>query len=768
LKNYPRLKLSQLDNFPEELKRLKQWVCWILFQNPAKEKPDKILIDPFDGVLASSTNSKSWASFEEACDFFEGHQRVGYLSKDWPVMGLGFVFSPEDPYTGIDIDDCREPQSGKLMPEAEFIVNALDSYTEASPSGTGVHIFVNASLPGVGGRRRSHVEMYSHGRYFTVSGQSLRVPRVERRQSQLIEVYNLIFGSDAPPVEKKSPQVDEPKLLRVRAIPDKELLDKMFAAANSTKFTELWEAKEIKDHSQSDASLCSILAYWTRCDEERIDKFFRQSKLMRKKWDEKRGPETYGQRTIRFSCGGTVAMYDPDMDATTQDPHNDIANVEILVQLHGSNFLYAKEWNSWLSWNCHHWEPNADLEILRSAEDVSKELLRRTNVIPDAKDRAKAAKWAISSGDDKRVNSMEKFARRRLFRSSYDFDYDPYMLCCENGVVDLRTGKLRDGTRADLITRSTGLRYDPDLKCPVWNRFLEEIMQFDEDMIAYLWRVIGYALTGDVTERAFFLFCGDGRNGKSTFVETLKALLGPPGKGYAQKARFSTFLKKSFQGGANDDVAHFAGARVIVASEADERMPLDVALVKELTGGDTHRARFLYGREFEFIPQFKLFLVTNKVPPIHETTYSIWDRLHYVPFEWRVPDDKIDKSLSLRLLGELPGILTKAVEHCIEWQQHGLCPPDKVLKAGERLYKDMDTCGQFFIDCCKEAPENRIKHKELYVAFTAWCKSSGINKAPSSKWLAAELRSKKYQAERMGGNVMYWQGIDLLSIGDIK
>src|SRR5262249_2905351 len=155
------------------------------------------------------------------------------------------------------------------------------------------------------------------------------------------------------------------------------------------------------------------------------------------------------------------------------------------------------------------------------------------------------------------------------------FNRDPMLIACRNGVVDLRAEskeKLRPGRREDYITRRAGARYDPAKECPTWTRFLEEIMQGDEQMIAYLWRGVGYALTGDIRERAFFILHGGGKNGKTTFLETVMAVAGE----YAQKARFSSFLKSKFgDSGPNADVAHMAGARIIVASEADEGSVLD-------------------------------------------------------------------------------------------------------------------------------------------------------------------------------------------------
>jgi len=771
-KIYPRLDLAKLTAFPEELRKLQQWVCWVLKHDPGRPKPAKLLIDPKPtphraGRDASHSDQRTWASFKEASAFFEAHTLLRYQGKEVPVCGLGFVFSSTDPYTGIDIDDCRDPSTGTLLPEAEAMLSSLRSYAELSPSGSGVYIIVNATLPSGGGRRRHRIEMYSHSRYFTVTGDHLATTplAVEPRQAELQSIYDVIFGTDPPPPEPER-QPDDPKLARVRTLSDDELLAKATAAANGQKFRDLWDGNGVADHSQADAALCALLAYWTRADRERVDRLFRRSALFRPKWDQRRGRDSYGQRTVDFACRGCVSMYDPDMEATVWHTFNDMANRELFMQLHGSDeFIWNNERETWLSWNCQRWQQDHGNGVIFAAEDVSKELLRRTlaHPNPDPKVQAKLLKWCTTSGDRARLQSIERLARHPMGVPSKLFDTDPWLLCCKNGVLDLRTGDLRDGQRADYITRCLDYSYLPHAKCPTFDGFLDDIMQGDQDMIEYLWRVIGYSLTGDTTERAFFFLHGEGRNGKSTFIETLMALVGSGMEGYGQKARFSTFLKKAVTNNINSDVAHLAGARVVVASEADESQPLDVATVKELTGGDTARARHLYQGEFEFKPQFKLFLVTNKIPPIRETTYAIWDRLHYIPFEWRIPEAQVDRKLPLKLYGELPGILAHAVRSCLFWQQENLMPPEKVLKAGKALYAENDLCGQYMLERCAREDNNKVRHSELYADFHEWCKAQGMHRPLSSKWLASELRIKGFTSERLTDNVMFWAGLRILN-----
>ena len=760
-KKYSRCDAEKLNNIPAELRALPQWVCWQAEWKEERGKFSKIPLNPNTGREAKSNSPSTWGTYADALRLF---------NQEPSIHGVGFEFSAQDPYTFIDLDDARDPVTGELNDTTKEIIVKFNSYTEISPSGTGIRIVIEAEAVGAN-KRRGKIELYSAGQYATLTGNVLEAhTRVEKRQAELADFYQLIFGAEEPSKHKPKPALDDsdPKYTRVRALTDDELILKATEAANGAKFVKLWTGEDVTDHSQADSSLCAILAYWSRGDLERMDRLFRRSKLFRPKWDERRGAETYGQRTLNFAVKACTAMYDPDLDQTMREHRNDTANAEIFVLLHGEKFTFNVDRDEWFKWNCHRWEPGADLTVLFYAEDVGKELIRRytANPLPDARAQQNAMKWAVQTGDRRRRDAIENYSRGRLKKPGNIFNQDHYLLACANGIVDLRTGDMRDGQPGDWITRSTGINYNPAMTCPTWDKFVSEIMLGDREMISYLWRVIGYCLTGDTTERAFFLLHGAGRNGKTTFVETLQAVLGAEEGGYAQRARFSTFLRKNISGGANDDVAHLNDARVIVASEADDRAPLDTAAIKELTGGDAIRARHLYSGEFQFKPSFKLFLVTNHVPPIHETTHSLWDRLHYLAFDYRVPDDKVDRSLRLRLMGELEGILAKGIRACLDWQRDGLNPPQKVLHGRKDLEQQHDTCGQFLADSCELGDANKVStsQKQLYYAFASWCRENGIQRPPSARWLTNELRNKKFTEHKLGANIV-WLGIKLTKGG---
>lgn len=259
------------DKIPAELKTGPQWVCWRI------EKGKKIPINPRTGQPASVNDPSTWGTYLDA------------MRRD--ADRRGFMFTAEDLYVGIDLDHCRDTKTGEIEPSAMEIIRALNSYTEVSPSGTGLHILAKAKLPPEG-RKNGKIEMYDRDRYFTMTGQHLDgTPlTIEDRQQQLTDLHTRVFPPRPP-----CPQVGGNALTGE----DRALLDRVRQSQQREKFEKLWrgEISDYRSHSEADQALINILAFWTK-DHARIDRLFRASGLMRNKWDERRGHQTYGERTI--------------------------------------------------------------------------------------------------------------------------------------------------------------------------------------------------------------------------------------------------------------------------------------------------------------------------------------------------------------------------------------------------------------------------------------------------------------------------------------
>jgi hypothetical protein len=323
--------ISTRDAIPAELLALLQWIVWWSVRGEGRRvklpngrftkalqvqtKPHKLPIDPGVGGLAATTRPATWSSVEEA----------EAAAQRWSLSGVGFVFTDGDPYSGVDIDNCRNPETGEIVEWAWAIVRELDSYTEASPSGTGVHIIVRGNLPAGQGNqvayRGGKVEMFSRARYFTVSGERVTGAPAEigDRQSALLALHGRLFG----PRKAPNPGADRPRTMTLSAS-DEELIERARHARNGTKFQRLWNGYWEGDYpsqSEADLALCSLLAFWTGKDRARMDGLFRRSGLMRKKWMRADYREETLSRAIEIT-GETwrPGDYMPRVEAVEDDP----------------------------------------------------------------------------------------------------------------------------------------------------------------------------------------------------------------------------------------------------------------------------------------------------------------------------------------------------------------------------------------------------------------------------------------------------------------
>jgi putative DNA primase/helicase len=299
-----------------------------------------------------------------------------------------------------------------------------------------------------------------------------------------------------------------------------------------------------------------------------------------------------------------------------------------------------------------------------------------------------------------------------------DFDRDPWLLNVANGTLDLRTGALRLHRPEDQLTKVAPVAYDAAATAPRWERFLREVTGDDPAMIAFLQRSVGYGLTGNTGEECVFFLYGTGANGKTKFLETLRALLGD----YALNANFAMLLDmgKRSSAAASPDIARLRGARFVTAVEAPGGKPFDETVVKQIVGGDTLTARHLYHEEFEFVPAFKLFLAANHKPPVREQTEGFWRRMRLVPFTVTIPEEARDPELLAKLKAELPGILNWALAGCAAWRESGLQPPAVVMRATAAYREENDVIAEWIAACAIMDPTAWTANGDLYKSYVEW------------------------------------------------
>jgi putative DNA primase/helicase len=728
----------RIENIPAELKRTPQWVLYRLTERNGKS--DKPPFDYRTGRPGAVTDPAVWASFETAL------AQLGHYD------GVGFAFSPRDEFAGIDLDHCID-EEGEIEPWAERIVHGLQSYTERSPSGRGLHIFVRGKLPP--GARRSKmggfgtdgtgaVEMYDHGRYFTVTGNRWEEAptQIESRGEELAAFYREIF----PPEQNGAHTVG---VAHPVDLPDEAILEKARRSWSGERFRALYDGGEVTfhngDQSRADLALCSYLAFFAGGATETIDRLFRSSALMRPKWDEARGSQTYGQRTIAVALGGMRAFYDPKARRPPREPgddggplgddgpfhRTDLGNARRLVVMFGDDLRFCHPWGKWLSWTGDRWQTDETGGVFRNARQVVEQLHAEADGAEDDAVRKALTSWAMTSESEGKINAMVSLARtaKGIPVVPGELDAWPWLLNCPNGTLNLRTGQLGPHVRGDHLSKRTAAAFVPDAPCPMWEAFLARIMANDEGLVAFLRRSAGYALTGEVSEHALFFLYGRGRNGKSTFLNTLGYAFGD----YAITVNAELLTAKS-QEEHPTGVADLQGRRFVATVEVEDGKRMAEALVKKLTGGERIRARRMRQDYYEFDPTHKLFMAANHKPTVRGTDDGIWRRIKLVPFSVQIPDDEVDRGLPMKLRDESPGILAWAVRGCLEWQAGGLSEPPAVSEATADYRAEMDVLADFLGERCLVDPAIRVKAGDLYRAYSEWCKDTGSHTLSMNKF----------------------------------
>ena len=429
-------------------------------------------------------------------------------------------------------------------------------------------------------------------------------------------------------------------------------------------------------------------------------------------------------------------------------PYSDLYNARTLVLHYGQTLRYCYPWKSWLVWTGTHWQRDTSGAVMRLAKQTVKQLAREAENLDDKKEIAALLHHVKGSLSAAKLKAMVELAQSEepIPLQPEDLDKDPWLLNCPNGTLNLKTGELHPHQQSDLLTKCSPVEYQADAPCPAWERFLWRIMggsqgedspdmpagelenrrladERAQRLITFLQRAIGYSLTGDTREQCLFVLHGSGSNGKSTFLETLQALLGD----YAQSTPSATLLAKDphRHEGIPNDIARLRGARLVTAVEIGEGKRLNEELVKRLTGQDTLTARFLFAEFFDFRAEFKLHIACNHLPQIRGTDHAIWRRIKCIPFTVTIPDAEQDKNLPAKLKEELAGVLRWAVQGCLNWQREGLGTPDEVIAATKEFRASMDIIGRFIEESCLVSPTVQAKASDLYDAYKKWCEASG-------------------------------------------
>lgn len=734
------------NNIPEEMKSIARWVCLNMVEEGGKQT--KRPVSAHSGKVASITDEANWADFNTAIKYYQEHQDR--------INGIGFVFADTDDIVGIDFDDCLGNDGNLINDTIQKIVSRNNSYIERSVSGTGLHVYVRGKLPTNTGIKLSTensphgfgIELYEQKRFFIVTGNAYpdgntKLPVVEN-QDFIDYVFSLIpnagrFCSSSTPIP-----VNDEITENLNTLTEERL-------AISDYFYQLWYGLRPRgNESGDDFALCRQLAQITTNPAEIRDLFFKSPHYQSK--DEMhlkkcRRPD-YLERTIN-----NAITYENNHVNDTGDCHayllnyddNDIGHGEKFASMYDGKVIFVEEEERWYQYDGICWQSLKKTALIKLAKDLQAHF-KSAAEISGEQARIHTA-HALGSMD--KLKSMLAAAKSELVVEKNIFNTHNNLLAVQNGIVDLRTGQLIEPRPDYYITVKSPIAYNPDAPTPErFCQFMNEITCGDVELREYLLRILGYCLTGEIKEQAFFVFYGNGANGKSVLVNLLRNILGTLTGSVAQDA----FILKRNGNSLNPSLVNVKDTRMAFVSEGNNGQEMDSALIKSISGGDDVQARELYKGFISLNPHFKIFITTNYMPAINFADDAMLRRTKIIRFENQFTGDKCDYDLPAKLQAEAEGILKLLVSYAVKYYQDGLAPyePESISLNYNRCRAENDSVFSFICDYVQQSDDDKnfIQSSVLYNYYIVYCQTIG-KKPESQKTFTQELHKQGYHSQVM-------------------
>lgn len=431
-----------------------------------------------------------------------------------------------------------------------------------------------------------------------------------------------------------------------------------------------------------------------------------------------------------------------DTDYLLAESADDEGNAQCVNRLYAGRFLYTDAYQ-WMHNVGTHWETeNAEAALDRAIIHTLK-TRRKAAVDADAESIVK-----ITKSDAKKIQATKYNFRSLVVTSAGAFDSVPYLLNCLNGVIDLRTGTLHPREEVDAhFTYCLPLDYDPTASAAEWLSFLRQVVP-GEGMTEYLQQCVGYAITGDTREECLFYVHGPTRSGKGTFINTVLKAIGYPGCPLAKGVSFNTFTARREGDNQNFDLAPLKACRFVSASESDKHERMNEAKVKAITGNDPITASFKHKTPFTYIPQYKIWLVSNHPVNADVDDDAFWYRVRVIEFPHSFAGHE-DNTLKARMSTRenLQGVLAWAVEGARQWYAAGrLVTPGTVAHATQAQRDASDYVAQWLEECCYQNEGTWTASSAVYASYERWCKQNGVE-PKQQKGLTISLQRKGHTVE---------------------
>lgn len=783
----PRGPLPTLSDIPSQLRTCDQWVCWKYIWRD--NKWSKCPISPIDGSRASSTDPRTWTSVERA---------LARASSDPSMAGIGFVFSKDDLFAGIDLDDCID-DSGQITPAAQALIDRFGSYAEVSPSGRGVKVFVGGKKPEGAGCRVGNVhgcgevEVYDRGRFFTFTGKRLgEHTDIEAAHDELEDLCDELWPETRVGCAPAAPT------LRLTALLSDEQIVQRALGSTDEKFKRLFAGDTSdygNDHSRADLALCGKLAFWTGKDPEQMDAIFRTSGLMRAKWNEPRGGDTYGLRTIRkaiesctstFGGGSAVAGDTQDSggagttDAGTSSggglgARDPVSNKLVLSEArtlptarafvserynHPDHDTLVDHGDMLLAWRDNRW-----VEV--EAAGVRAELAPWLDAAVKYKNPARGDFTLVPFHSNPRtvgaaLQSVRDMVHLPVATPNPSWlEPDPErppvseILACRSFNLHIPTRRMLPATPLFFTTSALDFDYQQDPEPPLaWIKFMEQVFGADLDAMGCLQEFMGYCVTPDTSLQKMLLIIGPKRSGKGTISKVLEELVGR-----------TNVVRPTIHGLENDfGLAPFIGKSVGIVSDARFGGGCPSAVTERLlciSGEDALTINRKHLNPITLKLPTRMIFLTNEIPRFNDASTALASRFVVLQLQNSF-FGKEDPKLIDKLLKELPGILHWALAGLDRLRERGrFQQPESSKDVLEELEDLSSPVGAFVRDQCEIGAGYRVPVQELYQSYVAWCADTGREAVAHAQGFGRDLRAVVNVVSKRNDDGRFYAGIRL-------
>lgn len=715
-------------SIPNELKLTALWCCWKYVNNKNGDNI-KMPFNPLTGYPAKSNDKSTFVTYPTLMRYAESYIA---FENDKQVGGIGLgIFNG---FSAIDIDHCVN--NGKPNQLAQEIIEFCNSYTEYSPSGTGIRIIF-----------KSLIKIDKNKYYINNAKKGLEIYISDNTNKFVTITGNVLLNEDIKEIDlteilEKHMKRSVPLMPTVTPVFNNEVnISIERALTKDSKLYELWNKPASGSHgteSEDDLALCCKLAFYCNGDFNKIKDTFESSPHYRSK-DElhlNKWAGVYGTNTINMAINFVGSQ--PVIQRPKYNPEplyepvkksyglNDTGNAHRFADKFENNIHYNVDNEMWMLWNGKYWEFDIKGKIRDFvdllAEDMKKDLRNEEDEI-----RRKIISQNINhiqnnGGKKSLLEECQHIGDIPVLNS--DFDNDKYLVCATNMVYDLYNQQELPFKKEYMMSQCLSCGIDLDTEPAKWLKFLDDIFESDQEMINYVRKVLSYSMSGSTREQQMWIFYGDGNNGKSLMLEILNELMGS----YSITSRPELLVDTKSANVSSEEIARLKGKRVTILEEIKDGDRMNESLVKQLTSGlGKMTGRFLYGNTFEFTLIAKILQASNYKPKVKGIDKGIWRRINLVPL-YRDFTNVLNKDLRDELMEELPQIAGWLCKGFKIYLEEGLDKkPQKILKETKEYKEESDIVQTWINENCEIEKGAWTRATDLFEDFVLWCKKNQEN-----------------------------------------